>query len=185
MQIASDFILLFVQNIIFQNLLGLPSAANTIQKGKGLLRLGVLTVLFCTIGSGTLAVIRPLIPNRYEKLLFPLGIALICGILDLLLVLICRFSKRLNRIIMPVLHSAAFSSAVLGAVLLSTDYTHDIAVAFRFGFRTGLGYFIACLMLKAAVPLLNSEAMPKSIRGWKGMLLYAALLSMAAACLFP
>ena len=185
MQLASDFALLFVQNLIFQNLLGLPSAAVSLQKGKGLIRLGVLTTIFITAASGAIALLRPLIPNQYEKLLFPVCIALICGILDLLLIFVSKLSKHLNSIIMPSLHAAAFSSAVLGAVLLSTDYTHDVLVAFRFGFRSGIGFFAACLMLKAVAPLVSSEAMPKAVRGWKGMLLYAAVISMAAAYLFP
>lgn len=185
MQIASDFLLLFVQNLVFQNLLGLPSAAVSVKNGRGLVRLGGLTMLFCTVTSGVLAFVRPLIPTAYEKLFFPLINAIICGVLDLLLVLAAHFSKRFNSLIMPVLHAAAFSSAVLGTALLSTDYTHDAAVAFRFGFRSGFGYLAACLMLKAALPLINSEAVPKTVRGWRGILLYAGLLSMAAACLFP
>ena len=86
---------------------------------------------------------------------------------------------------MPQLHYAACSSAVLGTILLSTEYTHDAGVAFRYGFRTGLGYLAACLMLKSAVPLLYSDKMPKAVRGWKGLLLYAGILSVAADCLFP
>ena len=185
MQIASDFALIFVQNLIFTNLLGLSSASVSLKKGRGFFRLGVLTLIICTAASGILALIRPLIPNEYQKLVFPLCNALICGVLDLLLVLAAGISKVLNRIIMPQLHYAVFSSAVLGTVLLSTEYTHDAGVAFRYGFRSGIGYLAACLMLKAAAPLLYSKKMPEAVRGWKGLLLYAGLISMAAACLFP
>ena len=185
MQLAADFILIIVQSLALQNLFGLSSAAVSVKNGKGLFRLGILTMLFSVIVCGLTAAVRPLIPTFWQKLLFPLVIILLCGILDLLLVLAARLSAFLNRFLMPQLHYAAFSSAVLGAVLMSTEYTHDIGVAFRYGFRAGFGYLAACLMLKAAAPLLYSDKMPQAVRGRKGLLLYAALLSMAAACLFP
>lgn len=185
MQIATDIVMILVQNLVFQNLLGLSPAAVSVKTGKGLLRLGVLTMLFCTVSSGLNAAIRPVIPNLWQKLLFPLCNALICGVLCILLVLISRKSKHLKRFIIPAVYYAASSSAVLGTMLLSTEYTHDIPVAFRYGFRSGAGYLGVCIMLKMAAPLLYSEQMPQAVRGWKGLLLYAGMLSMAAACIFP
>ena len=185
MQTAIDFALIIIQNLVFQNLLGLSPAAVSVKKGKGLFRLGVITLLFCTMSAGITAIVRPLIPAGYQKLLFPLCNALICGILCLIFTLICRFSKLLHRFMIPQIYYAACSSAVLGTVLLSTDYTHDIPVAFRYGFRCGIGYLTVCVMLKMVAPLLYSKHMPRAVRGWKGLLLYAGVLSMASACLFP
>lgn len=185
MQIAIDFLLIFVQNLVFTHLLGLPGIAYSPDKNKSLLRLGILTMLFCTVGSGVTAWVRPWIPVLYQKLLFPLIIAVISGLLDLLLVLISCRSARLNKLLLPQLHNAAFSGTVLGAVLLSTDYTHDAAVAFRFGFQSGFGFFVACLMLKLAAPVFYSRRMPQCMRGTRGLLLYTGLLCMAAAGMFP
>lgn len=185
MQIAADFILILFQNIVFQNALGLSSAAGGVKNGRGLFRLGLLTMLLCTVSSGLTACVRLIIPTQYQKLIFPLGNALICGIVCLLAAYAAHKSTRIKRYLIPWIYNAAFSSAVLGTVLFSTEYTHDIPVAFRYGFRSGLGYFAVCLMLKMAAPLLFSNHMPPAVRGWKGMLLYSAMLSMAAACLFP
>lgn len=185
MQIAADFVLIFLQNVVFQNVLGMSSVAVSVKNGRGLFRLGLLTMLLCTVSSGLTACCRLLIPNQYQKLLFPLCNALICGIFCLIALLAVHFFGLLKKMLFPWICYAAFSSAVLGTVLLSTEYTHDTAVAFRYGFRSGVGYFAVCIMLKMAAPLLFSERMPQAVRGWKGMLLYSALLSMAAACLFP
>ncbi|MBQ9906884.1 MAG: hypothetical protein IJM46_08965 [Oscillospiraceae bacterium] len=184
MQIAADIVMILVQNLVFQNLLGLSPAAVSVKNGKGLLRLGVLTMLCCTLSSVLTAMIRPAIPNLWQKLLFPLCNALICGAFCIILVLLSRKSKHLKRFVIPGIYYAACSSAVLGTMLLSTEYTHDIPVAFRYGFRSGAGYLGVCIMLKMAAPLLYSEHMPQAVRGWKGLLLYAGILSMAAACIF-
>lgn len=185
MQIAADLILILFQNIVFQNALGLSSAARTVRHGRGLFRLGLLTMLVCTVSSGLTACSRLIIPTQYQKLFYPLVNALICGGICLLAAFAVKKFPRIKRYVIPWIYNAAFSSAVLGTVLFSTEYTHDIWIAFRYGFRTGLGYLAACLMLKLAVPMLFSNHMPQSVRGWKGMLLYGAMLSMAAACLFP
>lgn len=185
MQITIDFLLIFVQNLVFTHLLGLNAAAFSDKKDSGLLRLGLLSMLFCTVDSGVTAWVRPWIPVMYQKLLYPLIVAVISGLLDLLLVLICSRSAKLNRLLMPQLHNAAFSGTVLGTVLLSTDYTHAIPVAIRFGLQNGLGFFAACLMLHMAAPVCYSRKMPRCIRGTRGLLLYAGLLCMAAANLFP
>lgn len=185
MQFVIDFLLIFIQNLIFRHLLGLPAVTFSNRKQGGLLRLGVLTVLFCTVCSGVTAWVRPLIPPLYQKLLFPLLTAVIAGALDLLLVLTARCSALLNRLLLPELHNAAFSGTVLGAVLISTEYTHEAAVAFRFGFQTGLGFCAACLLLAMAAPVCYSKKMPQSIRGTRGLLLYTGMLCMAAAGMFP
>ncbi len=185
MQISADFLLIFVQNIVFQDLLGLPQTAVSVKNGRGFARLGLLTLLFCTVISGLTAMIRPVLPLHWQKLLFPVCCAAFSGLLFLLLNLLLGKNQKTAQILQPFLAPAAFSGAVLGTVLFSTDYTHEAAIAFRYGAKAGCGYLIACLMLKAAAPILYSEKVPAAVRGWKAVLLYAALLSMAAGCMFP
>lgn len=185
MSFSADFFLIFVQNLIFQHMIGLPGTFQARKHGGKLWQHGLMTVLFCTVCAGTTAMIRPYLPANYAKLLFPLCCVCIAGAMDLLLVLIARHSTLLNKILLPHLHNSAFSGAVLGAVLLSTEYTHEAAVAFRYSFRTGCGYLAACCMLQLAMPAFSSKKCPKLFRGWRGMYLYAGLLAMASACLFP
>lgn len=184
--LLADFLVLLAQNLLFSELLGLPSVADAGRRGKGLLRTGIFTLFFCTCGSGFTALLRNLLPVRTEKLFFPLCIALVSGILDILLILLCRLiSKKMTEAAAPQIHAAACSSAVLAAVLYSTDYTHEFGIALRYGFRMGLGYLIACILLRLAIPTVCGEKMPAAVRGWRGLFLYCALLSMAGACMFP
>lgn len=184
--LTADLFLILAQNVVFSELLGLPSLAETGRRGKGLIRSGVLVLLFCTAGAGALCGLRMLMPSQYERLLFPLCTAVVCGVLDLLAMLLCRIlSSRIAAAAAPWIHAAAFSSAVLGTLLHSPDYTHAVSVAFRYGFRLGGGYFLVCVLLRLAAPVLFSEKMPAAVRGWRGIFLYAALLAMAGACMFP
>ncbi|MBR4199737.1 MAG: hypothetical protein IKQ91_00490 [Oscillospiraceae bacterium] len=185
MMLPVDFLVIFVQNLIFQHMIGLPGLGFTGKNGKGLLRLGLLTLLFSTVCCGMIAYIRPLLPETAGKFMIPLCTAVLAGCLDLLLLLVSKPLPKLHKRILPVLHNAAFSGTLLGAVMLSTEYTHDPAVAWRFGFQTGTGFLAACIMLKAAAPFFNSKQMPDSLRGRRGLFLYAAIISMAPACMFP
>lgn len=184
MQTAVNCFLILTQNLLFHNLLGLPSVADAEKRGKGLVRTGLLVMLFCTVNAGLLALTRPLLPVQYEKLLFPLCCAVLNGLLDIVILLLCALiTKHLSKEIAPPLHAAACSSAVLGALLMSTEYTHEASVAFRYGFRMGLGFLAACIMLKLAAPVLCSSKMPACVRGWRAMYLYAGIIAMAAACM--
>lgn len=186
MQLVTDFLLVIGQNLLLHDLLGLPAAVYGTKKENGFLRLGILTLLFSTVISGIVALLRGLFPPAYEKLLFPVCIAVLSVLLDLLLLGILRFlPERISKYFRRQIHAAAFSGAVLGIALMSTEYTHEFRVALRYGVRTGLGYLIACILLKLAAPAVYSGKMPQAVRGWKGLYLYAALLSAAVYCMFP
>ena len=184
MQAAVNLFLILTQNLLFHNLLGLPSIADAEKRGKGLLRTGLLVLLFCTVNAGLLALIRPLLPVRYEKLLFPLCCAVLNGLLDIILLLLCSLiTKHLSKELAPQLHAATCSGAVLGALLMSTEYTHEVSVAFRYGFRMGIGFLAACIMLRLAAPVLCGKKMPACVRGWRAMYLYAGMIALAVACM--
>ncbi|MBR3447962.1 MAG: hypothetical protein IKH27_09170 [Oscillospiraceae bacterium] len=184
--LLADFLVLLGQNLLFSEFLGIPSVADAGRRGKGLLRAGIFTLFFCTFGAGFTSLLRNLLSVRTEKLFFPLCIAAVCGVMDILLMLLFRLiSKKMTEAIAPQLHAAACSSAVLAAILYSTDYTHEFGIALRYGFRMGCGYLLACILLRLAIPTICGEKMPAAVRGWRGLFLYCALLSMAGACMFP
>lgn len=186
MQFTTDIVLVIGQNILLHDLLGLPAAVYGTKKGSGFLRLGILTMLFSMVIACITAALRGFFPPSYEKLLFPVCIMLLCGLLASLLFWILRFlPEKYAKLLRKQILAAAFSGGVLGIVLMSTEYTHEYTVALRYGFRTGLGYLIACILLKLASPALYSDKMPRAVRGWKSLYLYAALLSAAVYCMFP
>ena len=184
MLFITDLFLVLTQNVLFTYVLGVPSIIKSSQKRGWLLFTGLLVTFFTTVNSVLLAWIRPIIPADYASLLLPFFCALLCGLLDMLILLVLAGScgTRAHKLI-PHLHAAAFSSAVLGALLLSYDAANSVHTAMRYGFRCGLGYLLACGMLAVVVPVVNSEKMPAAVRGWRGLFLYAGVIAMATACI--
>lgn len=183
MLFAGDYFLLLVQNVVFREVFGFPDMLRSVRQNGGILLHGLFTVGFCTLCGGMLAIYRLWIPEPYFRYGMPLLSVLTCGLADILLLL--AFTPLLPKIakrIAPVLHNAAFSGTVLG-IALQAAYGYDIRAAFRTAFHSGLGFFAASLMLALAVPVLCSKKMPQSVRGERGIFLYAGLLAMASACM--
>ncbi len=186
MLIAADLVLILLQSLFFTDLVGISSVSRAAKGKYTLLLHGLLVMLFCILSAGLTAAVRGMIPKNMQVLLFPLLNAAICGIVCLMVCVILRKLSRKHYVrIAPQIHAAACSGAVLGTVLLSMGRTTAAAASMRFGFETGLGYLGACAALMLAMPALRSEHIPENLRGWKAIFLYAAMLSMTAACLFP
>lgn len=179
MQIISFFFVILTQNLVLSACLGMPSLAQSAKSRKQLLFNGALTALLCAFGTGLLAAIRGMFPLLHPVWMTVFGVAVTC-LTDAAAVLLISRRDALKPFI-PQMHRAAFSSAVLGMMLKSA------AVSFPAGFRTGLeagaGYLLCCLMLAAVLPELYSEKMPESVRGWRGVLLYAGVISLAVTCM--
>lgn len=184
MQTAADLFLVLTQNLVFHHLLGFPSIAETNREDNSLIINGIFTMIFCIINAVCITFLRSYFTFLPENLLFPITSILISSLAAVILWLIIQFifkkhKKQINQYII----NAAFSSAVLGAALITTDYTHEVAIALKHGFRLGVGYCVACLLLQMAAPALSSEKLPKAVQGWRSLYLYAGILSLAVACL--
>ena len=181
---ATELFLALTENLVLSYAIGIPSLLKSDGSRRRILAVGFLTACYIVVGCMMTALIRPLLPVEYARVFLPLFSAVINGILDLLLLcLIAVLPLRKPDGIIMLLHMSAFSSAVLGAILLCYEQKPAFSSAFSFGLRCGFGYLLACLMLCCAAPALCSRKMPAAMRGWRGMLLYIGILSMAAACI--
>ena len=184
MTAAAELFLVLTENLVLTYLFGLPGLLKSDCQPRRLLRIGVLTACFIFAGCMLLAWIRPILPAESAHLWIPLCAALINGLLDvLLLLLFAALLGRKSHALIPEIHTAACSSAVLGALLLSFEKNDTVQTACSFGLRSAFGYVLAAMMLCGAAPVLRSEKMPSAVRGWRGMMIYAGLLAMAAACI--
>ncbi len=184
MRLQSDLSFLLFQNAVFCFVLGLPAMRRSLTDRGGLIMLGICSLVMTTVVTGMSGVYRMLLPDQYAALLMPVCLAVTAAVLDLLILLICTAASGvLGRWIAPILHSAALSGAVIGSALISGTQTYDIPSAFRFGFRSGISFLLVCILLRTAQPAWNSQKMPAAVRGWRGMLLLTALMTMSAACM--
>lgn len=179
MQLITNLFLILTQNAVFAQILGLPGLMQSAKSRRHLLLTGFLTLCFCAVNTGLLAVFRYALPEIDSAWMTVLGI-LLNGLTDLAVIALLALTKseQVQRLV-PQIHLSAFSSAVLGTMLKSGSVS--FAAGFRFGMQTGAGYLLASLMLAAVLPVLSSEKMPASVRGWRGLLLYAGVLSLAVS----
>ena len=179
MQMITYVFLILTQNLVCSACFGIPSLTKSAKSAKHLALNGALTMLFCTVCTALLAALRGMLPTVHLVWMTVFGVMIVCAA-DLAAVLPMTRQERLRAYI-PQVHLAAFSSAVLGMMLKSG------AVSFGAGFRTGMqmgaGYLLCCLMLAAVLPEINSKKMPASVRGWRGLLLYAGVIALAVSCM--
>jgi len=180
MQLVSDYFLIITQNLLLSSLLGIPSVIQSAGSRRKLLLNGLMTAGFCALNNGLIGVIRGTVPMTEPvwMLLCSVAVAAASDIFALFLLSLPR-RPEIRRVI-PQVHLAAFSGAVLGLMLKSGAVS--FGAGFRFGLQSGSGYLLACAMLAAVLPVVNSEKVPASVRGWRGLLMYTGVLAMAVSC---
>ncbi len=76
-------------------------------------------------------------------------------------------------------HLAVFNCTVIGALFLNSNYGSDIWSYIGYGMGTGIGFFLASLLLNIAHEKLDSDKIPKAFRGYPIMLVYIGVISLA------
>lgn len=184
MTLVTELFLILTQNLVFSHLLGITPVVRAEGRRRMLLLSSGLSAVFILVSCTVLTALRPLLPAGELRLILPLCCAVLNGALDLICVLAAGLiAGEKARPAIVQIHAAACSGAVLGAVLLCFANAGTVSAAFFFGLRCAAGYLLAFLMLAAAAPVLNSNKMPASVRGWRGMYLYAGLIGLAVACI--
>lgn len=184
MTLSVSFLLAVIQNALLTKFFGLSELCAFSKKPSGMLLHGVLSAVFCTAGSWLLYRLRMLFQFSGGALWIPLCVVFVTALLaGVMLAAANLLPDPIKQPARELIVRSAYSGAVLGILYLCTDaYSGDLA-ALSGGFRSGIGYFTACLMLWAAAPALCSGKMPERFRGERGLCIYAVLLSMAAACM--
>ncbi len=86
-----------------------------------------------------------------------------------------RFFRRL----VQVLPIAAFNSAVLGTLLITTKQDYTLIQSVGFGFGSGIGYLMAVMLITEAQRKLQHPSVPKAFQGLPITLLYIGVLALA------
>ena len=182
--ITGLFVIL-TENIVITHLLGIPSPADDpSQKPKNLLPQAFFVLLFSAAGSWLMFFLSPLLRFSGGSLFHPLALILLTSLLAGIVLIPAAFlpDSLKNTVRVSVLE-AGISSALLGTLFLGIDASPTASAAAYKGLMQGIGYFVAACLLQAAVPFVCDEKMPARFRGWRGLYLYAAVLSMSALCL--
>ena len=191
---------IFVDNMIFAFFLGMCSylaVAKTVKTAFGL-GLAVIFVLLVTVPVNYLLQIQVLGPNCLVEgvdlsfLAFILFIGVIAGIVQLVEMIVERFSPSLYASLGIFLPLIAVNCAIMGASLFmqqrigmepnSAQYIGGVADALVYALGSGIGWLLAIVALAAINEKMAYTDVPRPLRGLGITFITVGLMAMAFMC---
>ncbi len=179
--ISAAMVSIFVQNAIFERAFGANVTIYASRKESHIIGFALSITLMTTAASAiTYFFDLLLLPLKFGWLFMPLIYVGVISILYLgaLLFMWRLLPKRFARV-RKYAHLTVFNCTVIGALFLNSHYGEDIWSYIGYGIGTGVGFFLACLMLNIAREKLDSDKIPKAFRGYPIMLVYIGVISLA------
>lgn len=170
----------FIQNAIFDRALGANVVIYASRKNTHIAGFTLGITAMTTIASCISYFFDKLVlPLKYGYLVMPLIYVGIISVLYILaLLLFWRFFHGTFARIKKYAHLAIVNCTVIGALFLNSGYGSDIWSYIGYGFGTGIGFFLACLLLNIAHEKLDSEKIPRVFRGYPIMLIFIGIVSL-------
>ena len=191
---------IFVDNMIFAFFLGMCSYLAVSKNVKTALGLGVAVtfVLIITVPVDYLLQTKVLGPNQLVDgvdlsfLSFILFIAVIAGMVQLVEMIVERFSPSLYAALGIFLPLIAVNCAIMGASLFmqqrigmdpnSSQYIGSVGDAFVYALGSGIGWLLAIVALAAIREKMAYTDVPKPLQGLGITLITVGLMAMAFMC---
>ena len=191
---------IFVDNMIFAFFLGMCSYLAVSKNVKTTLGLGVAVtfVLIITVPVDYLLQTKVLGPNQLVDgvdlsfLSFILFIAVIAGMVQLVEMIVERFSPSLYAALGIFLPLIAVNCAIMGASLFmqqrigmdpnSSQYIGSVGDAFVYALGSGIGWLLAIVALAAIREKMAYTDVPKPLQGLGITFITVGLMAMAFMC---
>ena len=191
---------IFVDNMIFAFFLGMCSYLAVSKNVKTALGLGVAVtfVLIITVPVDYLLHTKVLGPNQLVDgvdlsfLSFILFIAVIAGMVQLVEMIVERFSPSLYAALGIFLPLIAVNCAIMGASLFmqqrigmdpnSSQYIGSVGDAFVYALGSGIGWLLAIVALAAIREKMAYTDVPKPLQGLGITFITVGLMAMAFMC---
>ena len=191
---------IFVDNMIFAFFLGMCSYLAVSKNVKTALGLGVAVtfVLIITVPVDYLLQTKVLGPNQLVDgvdlsfLSFILFIAVIAGMVQLVEMIVERFSPSLYAALGIFLPLIAVNCAIMGASLFmqqrigmdpnSSQYIGSVGDAFVYALGSGIGWLLAIVALAAIRETMAYTDVPKPLQGLGITFITVGLMAMAFMC---
>lgn len=119
--------------------------------------------------------------GAYRRFVLPTIIVVACAIsyVVVILVLSAALSEGRFRAVVQSVTGASINSAIVGTVILSTNYGLTLAESIVFGIASSVGYLFAMLLIAEADKKICHERVPQAFRGLPITLLYISVLALA------
>ncbi len=182
----SSFMLIFVSaaftdNILLARFLGMCSCIGVSKKVDTSLGLGV-AVIFVTASTAALNYLvytYLLVPLGIEYLKLIVFIVVIAAFVQIVEMIIERFSERLYNALGIFLPLITVNCAILGASLFMLNKPYSFLQAFAFGLGCGFGWFLAITLIGGIREKINEASVPKGLEGPGITLIIIGIMALA------
>jgi Na+-transporting NADH:ubiquinone oxidoreductase subunit E len=179
--VAVFFAAIFTNNILLTNYLGMCSflsVSKELETSAGL-GIAVTFVMAITTALNWLVYRFILVPFSLEYLRFIVFIIVIAAFVQLIEMIIERYSEGLYFSLGIFLPLITVNCAILGASLFMVIREYDFITTFFFGLGSGLGWLLAILAMAGIRMRLKTAKIPKGLEGAGISLVIAGFMAMA------
>lgn len=175
------FAAVFTNNILLSYFLGMCpfTAVSREVRTAGGLGAAVVFVMTFTCILNWMAYRYVLIPLHLEFFRFILFIIIIAAFVQLVEMLIDRFSPALYQSLGIFLPLITVNCAILGASLFMIIREYSLIVTIGYGFGSGVGWLLAILAMAGIRQRFNESRVPEGLRGPGITLIIAGLMALA------
>lgn len=178
---AVFFASIFTSNILLTNYLGMCSflaVSKELETSAGL-GIAVTFVMAVTTALNWLVYEFVLIPFQLEYLRFIVFIIVIAAFVQLIEMIIERYSENLYFALGIFLPLITVNCAILGASLFMVIREYNFITSFFFGLGSGLGWLLAILAMAGIRQRLKTAKIPYGLEGAGIALIIAGFMAMA------
>ncbi len=171
----------FINNVILSQFLGICAFLGISNKVKTATGMGFAVVFVITASSIMCSLI-------YDYILHPLDlaylntivfIAVIAALVQLVEMVVKKFSRALYDALGVYLPLITTNCAVLGVALLNVEEGFDLVKSIVNGFASALGFTIAIILMAGIRERMEHNNIPKTFKGFPITLVTATLMAMA------
>ncbi|ROR01641.1 NADH:ubiquinone reductase (Na(+)-transporting) subunit E [Desulfosoma caldarium] len=175
------FASIFTNNILLANFLGMCSflaISREIPSAVGL-GLAVTFVMTCTTALNYLVYHYLLVPFQLVHFRFIAFIVVIAAFVQLVEMVIDRYSPRLYVVLGVFLPLITVNCAILGVCLFMVIRQYNFVQSVAYGFGGGLGWLLAIVALAGIREKLKKAPIPKALEGPGISLIVAGLMALS------
>jgi len=173
----------FVNNFVLSQFLGICPFLGVSKKTETALGMGLAVIFVMGIASLITFIVNQyvLIPLKIEYLQTIAFILIIASLVQLVEMVIKKFSPTLYGALGVYLPLITTNCAVLGVALMNVKpiYAYNLGQAFLNGLFSGVGFTLAIVLLAGIRERLQYSDIPKAFKGFPITLIAAAIMSMS------
>lgn len=175
------FASILTSNILLSNFLGTCSFISISKDWRSSFGLGLAVTIVIGLCAAISWVVLyyVIVPLHIEYLSFVIFIIVIAAVVQILEMVIDRFSPALYMALGIFLPLITVNCAVLGAVLFMQIRKYDFLQAIGFGFGAGAGWWLAIMLLAAIRKRTENNPVPAGLKGTGITLITIGFMAMA------